>query len=345
VIPNPATARAAPVRPAKANPAKTKLVKEYKHSSPLIGARFDRSGRFVFAGAQDNTIQRWDLASGKATAFRAHKSWVRALAFDREGKTLFSADWAGSLLAWPVDGDKPAPRWTVKAHQGWVRALAVSPDGKTLASCGNDRMVRLWSVADGKRLAELSGHESHVYNVGFHPDGKHLVSGDLKGVVKVWDLTRKGAVNPMVRQFDAGILHKYDPTFMAVIGGVRSMDFSKDGSLLACAGITDVSNAFAGIGKPVIVLFDWKTGKRDKLLRPKTAFQGAAWGVKFHPDGFVAAVGGGSGGALWFWKPDKGDNFFTLKLPNNARDLDLHPDGLRLAIPFADGAVRVYTMG
>jgi WD40 repeat protein len=337
--PKPQPART-PATNGKVDPAKTKLVKQLKHTSPLVGCRFDPSGRFVFAGAQDNTAQRWDIATGKAVAFVGHKSWVRALAFEAASKTLFSADWMGHILAWPVEG-KPALRMNLAAHKGWVRALAVSPDGKTLASCGNDHRLCLWSTKDGKRLAEWVGHDSHVYNVAFHPAGKELVSADLKGVVKVWDL----ATYQPVRQFDAAILHKYDPTFRADHGGVRSMAFSPDGSLLACAGITNVSNAFAGIGNPLVVLFDWKTGKQAKQLRPKTPFQGTAWGVKFHPEGFAIGVGGGNGGSLWFWKPDTGDNFFTLALPNNARDLDLHPDGRRLAIPFFDSSVRLYDMG
>ncbi len=122
------------------------------------------------------------------------------------------------------------------------------------------------------------------------------------------------------------------------------MAFNSDGSLLACSGITDVSNAFAGVGKPLVVLFDWATGKTKQLLRPKANFQGTAWGVIVHPAGFVAGVGGGNGGALWFWKPDSAQDFFALALPNNARDLDLHPDGRRLAVAFFDGAVRIYGM-
>ena len=121
------------------------------------------------------------------------------------------------------------------------------------------------------------------------------------------------------------------------------MAFSPDGKLLAGCGITDVSNAFAGVGKPLVILFDWQTGKRS-LLRPKEDFTGTAWGVVFHPAGFIISVGGGNGGAVWFWKPDQERSFFTLKLPNNARDLDLHADGKRLAVPFADGALRVYEM-
>jgi WD40 repeat protein len=131
---------------------------------------------------------------------------------------------------------------------------------------------------------------------------------------------------------------------MADIGGARGMAFSTDSKLLACAGITEVTNAFAGVGKPLVVLFDVASGKTKHLLRPKEAFQGTAWGVVLHSQGFAIAAGGGNGGALWFWSLDKGENVFTLKLPNNARDLDLHPDGKRLAIPFFDGAVRLYDM-
>jgi WD40 repeat protein len=355
----------------KIDPTKTRLLKEHKHTSPLLGCRFDPSGQFVFAGAQDNNVIRWHLDSGKKTVLTGHKSWVRALAFSkrrgeeengRRGEKrgdlaffpllpfssspvlLFTGDYAGCIRVWQADADESKPERVLEAHRGWVRALTVSPDGKMLASCGNDNLVKLWSVADGKLLGELEGHGCHVYNVAFHPDGKHLVSADLKGVVKVWDVTASREGRQPERELDAKILYKYDPSFHADIGGVRSMAFSPDGSLLSCAGITDVSNAFAGVGNPLVVLFDYKSGKPKQLLRPKTPFQGTAWGAIVHTAGFIAGVGGGNGGMLWFWKADNAQDFFSVKLPNNARDLALHPDGRRLAIAFFDGAVRTYSL-
>jgi WD40 repeat protein len=322
------------------DPVHTRLVQELKHTSPLIGCRFDPTGRFVFAGVQDNTIQRWELAGGQRTALAGHKSWVRGLAFQARDHTLFSAGYDGKVIAWQLDAPTPAPVRILHAHRGWVRAVAVSPDGRLLASCGNDHRVRLWSTGDGKPVGELVGHECHVYNVAFHPDGRQLVSADLKGVVKHWDIARAA----LVRNLDAAVLHKYDTSFLADIGGVRSIAFNAAGTLLACAGITEVSNAFAGVGKPLVVLFDWQTGQRKQALVPKENFQGTAWGVVLHPDGFIAGVGGGNGGVLWFWKPEQGQAFFTLKLPNNARDLDLHPDGRRLAVACFDGVVRIYAM-
>ncbi len=324
--------------PPAPDPLQVRMVQELKHASPLLGCRIDPSGRFALAGAQDNTIQRWELAGGKATALTGHKSWVRGLAF--ADKMLLSGDYNGRILWWPLDADAPQPARTLEAHDGWVRALAVSPDGKLLASCGNDNLVKLWTTADGKPVRELAGHSCHVYNVAFTPAGDQLVSGDLKGGLKVWDVAK----GTMVRELDASVLYKYDNNFKADHGGIRSMTFNAAGTQLACAGITNVSNAFAGIGNPAVVLFDWVTGKRLHLLQPKEAFQGTMWGVAWHTAGFWMGVGGGSGGALWFWKGDQPAAFHALKLANNGRDLSLHPDGLRLAIPHADGAVRIYDM-
>src|SRR5690242_17907255 len=67
--------------PTTLDPAATKLERELKHTSPLVGCRFDPAGRFLFAATQDNTIQRFDLLTGAKTALVGHASWVRGLAF------------------------------------------------------------------------------------------------------------------------------------------------------------------------------------------------------------------------------------------------------------------------
>ncbi len=323
------------------DPKKTKLAKQIRHKSPLLGCRFDPSGKYVFAGAQDNTVQRWEWATGKKVAFVGHNSWIRALAFDAKGKRLFSADWAGKLLAWSIEEAKPKPILNLDAHKGFVRDLETSPDGKWLASAGNDHKVRLWSIPDLKLAREFTGHDRHVYNLTFHPDGKHLVSIDLKGVIKQWNLE----TGNLVREMDAKILYKYDKTFRAEIGGAKAMVFTADGQTLICAGMTNVSNAFAGVGNPLFVSFDWKTGKRAKLYKPSKAFRGSGWGVEAHPDGTILGVGaGGGGGSLWFWKPGQEKSIHAMKLPTNSRDLDLHPDRKHIAIAFGDGSLRVYQL-
>ncbi len=304
------------------DPTAARVERELKHTRPLVGCRFDPSGRFLFVTAEDDSVQRFDVSSGTKTALAGHTSWARGLAFvpgrDPKAFTLVSADYHGKLIWWQGEADAPKPIKTVQAHDGWVRGVAVSPDGLTVASCGNDNAVKLWIAADGAAVRTLEGHASHVYNVAFSPDGLRLVSCDLKGVVKDWNLK----TGKCERDIDAKILTKYDPTFMADIGGARGIAFKPDGSAVALCGITNVSNAFAGVGNPVVVLIDWKPGTA-KLLKPKETFQGTAWGVAFHPSGAVIAAGGGGQGRVWFWKNDEPVGVHTLNVPTNCRDFAL----------------------
>jgi WD40 repeat protein len=180
-----------------------------------------------------------------------------------------------------------------------------------------------------------------VYHVLFHPSGDFLMSGDLKGVIKQWDV----ASGTVARELAAPSLYKYDKVFHADIGGTRGMAFSADAKLFAASGMTEVTNAFAGIGLPEVVSFDWETGKPARQHRPKEPTNAVACGVRFHRDGYwMAAAGGPSGGCLYFWKPDAAQEFFKFPLPNTAIDFDLHPDGLQLAVAHFSGHLRIYSL-
>jgi WD40 repeat protein len=187
-------------------------------------------------------------------------------------------------------------------------------------------------------LSTLEGHGSHVYNVAFHPNGKNLASQELMGTVKDWDIP----TGKCVRDFDAKVMHKFDGVFLADIGGARGMAFAPDGTLL-CAGIMNVTNAFAGIGNPAVLAFPWADGKA-KILKPKETFQGTAWGVGTLSSGITVAAGGGSGGRIWFWKGDDLTSVHTVTLASNARDLAIHPAGDRIAVVMANGTASLFTL-
>jgi len=317
---------------------KTHVVHDFDHGSPLISCRFDPTGRFVFAGAQDYRVCRWEIATGTKTELTAVNAWVRGLAFDSTASTVITAGFDGRLMSWPVEGEPVDPVRTIEAHHGWARAVAVSPDDTLLASVGNDLKVRLWSMQDGSLVREMSGHESHVYNVAFHPSGERLVTGDLKCNLIDWNV----ADGKQLRSWQAESLIKYDSGFRADIGGFRGLAFNPEGNRLAGSGITNVTNAFAGVGNPRVVVFDWDKGEVLIEHTPKGKLEGVGWGVAFHPDGLtVAASGGRSGGHILFWRPAEAEAFHQFKLPNTARDLDLSADNLHVATAHYDGHLRI----
>ena len=98
------------------------------------------------------------------------------------------------------------------------------------------------------------------------------------------------------------------------------MAFSADGKLLACGGITEVSNAFAGIGNPLVVVFDFENGREEAAARHRArSSRRRPRSVRFHRDGFViGSTGGIDGGHLLFWKLDQPNEFFDFKLPDSA---------------------------
>ncbi len=321
-------------------PEKAFILRELTHKQPLIACRFAPAHPFVFATSEDRNVLRWDLNSASAdpVAFSGHDGWVFALNFTDGGQSLLTGGADGVLTWWPLAADGPMPSRSIQAHGGWLRSIAVAADGHAIATAGNDRIVRLWSPS-GEKLMELPGHERPIYSLAWGPDGT-LVSGDLKGVVIEWD-HRAGKE---ARRFDAAKLYKYEGGQGVDYGGVREMAFSADGKYLACAGLIEASNPLGAVSNPAVLLFDRAEGKENGplLQRSKEDVKGVGWGLRFHPGGFIVLVAGGTGGGnLWFFKPGETNEFARFKLPNTARGLDLHADGLRVATTHHDGKLRI----
>ncbi|WP_146519715.1 caspase family protein [Stieleria varia] len=120
-------------------------------------------------------------------------------------------------------------------HTAVCMWLDFTPDGRSLVSVGNDKVIRIWDVQDpwhptlrqSIRLHAGKGQEGLMYCGAISPDGRWLaVAGrgsplldDHIGDIQIVDL-RKGSVTYLLR----GHTHE-----------VNSLDFSRDGRLLASA--------------------------------------------------------------------------------------------------------------
>ncbi|MCR9118453.1 MAG: WD40 repeat domain-containing protein [bacterium] len=323
------------------DPTKTHVVAEFKYRQPLTTLRSDSTGRFIAAGAQDLDVQLWHVQTEKSQTLKGHDSWVRSIDFTPDGNRLLTACWGGVVKIWDIEPTEAKEILSIQAHQGATRFVRVSPDGKQFATCGNDLMVRVWNLSDGKLLHEFAGHERHVYGVMFEPNGEHLVSQDLVGGVKIWSI----ATGKEERTIHAKMMTGYDKKFAADMGGSRDLDFHPDGAEWASAGITNLTNGFAGAQEPIIVVFDWKTDEVVRDLRATNGFKGIAWGVRFLDDQFIVGAGAQQNGKgeIWFYNQENDKPFHTVKLPKAIRGIDLLGDN-RLAAAHADGFVRIYSM-
>jgi WD40 repeat protein len=327
------------VIPAGFDPKQAHVVAQWPVGRPVICCRFDPRDRFVFCGLEASTIERVSLADGKKVPLAGgHDSWVFSLAISPGGETTYSGGGDGRIAVWEAYSPSPKPVRTIDAHRGWVRGLGVSRDGKLLASGGNDQVVRLWEASSGRLLHEMAGHQNQVYSLDFHPDGQTLLTGDLVGSIRRWDLASGKAAG----EFEAKPLHHFDTNQRVDYGGVRGLAVSPDGAFVAGGGLHKASNPLGAVNEPMVLVFDANTRKLTRTLIADGITGGVIWGLRYLADGsLVGACGGLSGGFLLFWKAGADKDYHRLKLPNTARHLDVHPDGMRIATAHHDGSVRI----
>ena len=140
-------------------------------------------------------------------------------------------------------------------------------------------------------------------------------------------------------------LHHYDPGQQVDFGGVRAWPSRPDGYSVSGGGLHKATNPLGAIHEPIVEIFDAKTRKLTRTLLTDGIYGGVLWRLRYLADGTLMGVSGGtSGGFLLFWKAGTDKDFFRLNLSSSARDMDLHPDGLRVATSQADGSVRIVRM-
>jgi WD40 repeat protein len=238
----------------------------------VASVAFARDGKAVAtAGAGGWTL--WDTATGKVLT--RHDPGGANLG-DVVVRTL-AASPSGRLLAWGFGNEATVrdlrPGKTVDQrfdHGAPVSGVALSADNRLLASAGNDRCVKLWDIATGRRLHTLKGHTVVVKALAFTADGKLLASGggDALGgggrelhAIRLWDVATGKEQARLGRHGE----------------GVTALCFAPDGKVLYADGHMSVRR--------------WNVTAHKELLAGP-GHHGWVGAIAFAPDGKTVATGG-----------------------------------------------------
>ena len=168
-------------------------VKIFKNSF-LFGRRplaisFD--GKFVAAAGRGNSVDVWDLASGRQVAYFPQLTGAMAIAFSPTANILAAAGPTNDTTLWTVPEGKLVAILRGKPTSPNT-AVAFSPDSKTLAKGDANRTVRLWALPEGKETGKLEGNARWVHSLSFFPDGRALAV--YAGELKFWRLPEFSAL-------------------------------------------------------------------------------------------------------------------------------------------------------
>merc|ERR1712176_106490 len=95
-----------------------------------------------------------------------------------------------------------APKWhapwklyrVIAGHTGWVRCAAVEPNNEWFATGSNDRTIKIWDLATGRKKLTYTGRVSSVRGICISNRHPYLFSAGEDKTVKCWDLEQNRVV-------------------------------------------------------------------------------------------------------------------------------------------------------
>jgi WD40 repeat protein len=274
-----------------------------------------------------------------AVAFRPHSS---------DGQTILaSASKDGYIDRWNVEtGHIEGKRLGPLKNGININALAYSSDGAFLASGGwTDQPVILWDADAGDPLCQGNDHQAKVTSVAFSPVGNTFASGDVNGVVILWDWgsaprVPEGSSPPCV------LRQRLDPQPDQPDwpGQVLGLSFSPNGARLAAGGCAKLDKAGSCL-QGEVRLWDLADGQPAREREPLVSPTDRVHDVAFSPDG-QTLVSSGEDGSIILWDPDQGKKIWTaVGHAGTANGLAFSPDGQTLASGGADKIIVLWDVG
>ena len=115
---------------------------------------------------------------------------------------------------------------TYHPHSEWILDIAAQPGGWLVASAGDDGLVQVWDMRDGRIVGTIDGFRQY-YDLQLSPDGRMVAALEL-GSLYVWDM---GTLELMHR-------------LTLPDGYIRAYAFSPDSRLLAAGACGAISELY-----------------------------------------------------------------------------------------------------
>jgi len=161
-------------------------------------------GHYALSCSWDKTLRLWDLNAGKTTRrFEDHTKDVLSVAFSADNRQIVSGSRDKTIKLWNTLAQC---KYTITedGHSHWVSCVRFSPNNSNpvIVSCGWDRLVKVWNLANCKLKTNHHGHKRYLNTVTVSPDGSLCASGGKDGHALLWDLNEGKHLYDLIRPKD-----------------------------------------------------------------------------------------------------------------------------------------------
>jgi len=291
---------------------------------PIVAVDMTPNGERVAAG-RANVVQVVDAASGlEIASLGGHKDIIQSLRFSPDGKRLAAGSYqVVTLWNLPSGGLNK----TLEGHTDQVKALAVAPDGKTAYSASPDKSIRVWNLAEGKGVRQMTA-PAPVNAIAVKADGTLLAAGGQDNLIHLLNVA------------DGKLL----ATLKGHTGPVLNLAFTPDGQRLASTS-ADGSARIWTVPSDTD-LREAKAPDQVKAANPLTlsGHKGAVSALAITPDG-QTLITGGDDATVRLWNLSDGAPARTIE-GHSAPVLALavSPDGHSLLSGSADKLARLFDL-
>ncbi len=291
----------------------------------------------------------------QAVGIPAHFSAVHAAAFSRDGKTLVTGSFDGTVKSWTTATG--AALRTFGGHTGRVGSVAIAADGALLVTAG-DRTVRVWNLDKGSPVRSIEADARQATHAAVTSDGKVAVSAGFDGTAKAWNLADGTLVQTYPHSPGKGRLVtavlSTDET-LVLTGGedstVKVWNRTTGALERTITGHESGVNAIAVApdGQTIVTASDDRTVRvwHARSGAPIHAWRGhtdEVWNVAISPDGALVASAGADD-SLQFHELVSGKSRGERSLPGEKTlGLAFSPDGTRIATGTGRGVARLWAI-
>jgi len=259
--------------------------------------------------------------SGIAARLSGDSPRLESVTFSKDGALLAACGGAvsefGEIQIWDVA--KRELTRSIKASTDSFYGVALSPDKLRAAVGCADKLVRVFTIADGKEVMKCDNHIDWVFGAAFTNDGQRLATVSRDKAAKLIDIKTGQLIDDINRPRDPLLclarhpkddlvatggtegkirLFKMEPRggrlsegddkensfvreFEHMASPIHAIAFSADGALIACGGESGE-----------VRIFKAENGQRVALLKGD---HGTVFALAFTADGKLLALGGYDG--------------------------------------------------